>query len=246
MFFLNYSIDRYYLNENRSINKYKTFHIGHTRLWYERKDKKEILEGRGHPLNEEVDIMLLILNSDLIKIKYIYWDLINQTKINKTKYLNNYYQWIFENDTNDDCLCTTRQAYCTFKSYQNEFIVVSDQLCDVKLKPRPIKCRNINCSIQTRSAPRWQIGPWRSCEGRCWPQEAIQRRSLLCVRTVPNNRTHTIPASICTHSLPSIPITIRECPQNISLTIPKCSNMKSYNRWSTGDWIGVNMNFDFE
>jgi hypothetical protein len=210
-------------------------------MWYKRGIKQEILEGRGHSLNEEIDIMLLILSNDLIEVKYIYWDLMN-----KTKFLNNHYLWTFENETNDDCSCTIRQPYCTFKSYQNEIIVVSDQLCDSKSKPRPIKCRNNNCPIQVPSAPRWEIGPWRSCEGRCWPQEAIQRRSLLCVRTISYNRTHTIPTSICTHWLSSIPITIRECPENISLTIPKCSNMKTYNRWNTSEWIGVCMNFDFE
>ena len=188
--------------------------------------------------------MLLILNNDIIKIKFIYWELINQTLINQTKFINNYYIWTFENETNDDCLCTTtRQPYCIFKSQQNELIVVSDQLCDSKSKPRPIKCRNINCSIQVPSAPRWQVGVWRSCEGRCWPQEAIQRRSLLCVRTISNNKTHTIPTSICIHWLPSIPITIRECAQNISLTIPKCSILKAYHRWSTDEWTGVSMNF---
>jgi hypothetical protein len=212
-------------------------------MWYKRGIKQEILEGRGHPLTEELDIMLLILNNDLNKVKYIYWNLTNYTKIDKTKVLNSYYLWTFENETNDDCSCTTRQPYCIFNSYQNEIIVVSDELCDPKSKPRPIKCRNTNCEIQVPSAPRWQVGSWRLCEGRCWPQEAIQRRSLLCVRTISNNRTHTIPTSICTHWLPSIPITIRECPQNISLTIPKCSNMKNYNRWSTSEWIGVSLNF---
>jgi hypothetical protein len=218
--------------------------IGDTRIWYKRGIKQEILEGHGQPLTEEIDIMLLILNNDLIKIKYMYWDLMNNTKINKTKLLQSYYIWTFENDTDDDCSCTTRQPYCTFKSQQNEIIVVSDELCDSKSKPRPIKCRNINCSIPISSAPRWQVGLWRSCEGRCWPQEAIQRRSLLCVRTISNNRTHTIPTSICTHWLPSIPITIRECPQNTSLTIPKCNNLKTYNRWSTSEWIGVSMKLD--
>ena len=183
--------------------------------------------------------MLLILNKDLIKVKYIYWNLINQTKINQTKLLNNYYIWTFENNTYYDCSCTTQQPYCTFKSRQNELIVVSDDLCDVKSKPRPIKCRQTNCTIQVPSAPRWQTGSWRSCEGRCWPQEAIQRRSLLCVRTISNNRTHTIPTSICIHWLPSIPSTIRECPQNMSLSIPKCSQLKTYHRWSTSEWIGV-------
>ncbi len=237
-------LDRYYLNGNRSITEHKTFPIGHTRLWYDRGSKKEILEGRGHPLTEELDIMLLILNNDLIKVNYTYWDLINSTKINETKIRNNYYLWKFEKDTNADCFCTTRQPYCTLNSYQDEIIVVSDELCDQKTKPRPIKCHTNNCSIQVPSAPRWQIGSWRLCEGRCWPQEAIQRRSLLCVRTISNNRTHTIPTSICIHWLRSIPITIRECPQNNSLTIPKCSSMKTYHQWSAGEWIGVSVNCD--
>ncbi|CAF0831949.1 unnamed protein product [Rotaria sordida] len=230
--------DRFYLNGNRSITEQNSFQIGQTRMWYKRGKKQEILEGRGHPLNEQIDIMLLILNNDLIKVKCIYWEIINNTIINKTKLFNNYYKWTFENQTNDDCSCTSRQPYCTFKSHQSEIIVVSDQLCDSKLKPHPLKCKNANCPIQVPSAPRWQVGPWRSCEGRCWPQEAIQRRSLLCVRTISNNRTHTIPTSICTHRLPSIPITIRECPQNMSLTIPKCSKMKTYSQWSTSEWIG--------
>jgi hypothetical protein len=238
-------IDRYHLNGNRSITEHKTFQIGHTRLWYKRGKKQEILEGRGHPLNEQIDIMLLILNNDLIKVKYIYWDLMNNTITNKTKLIHDYYVWTFENETYDDCSCTTRQAHCTFKSYQNEIIVVSDQLCDPKSKPRPLKCRNIHCPIQVHSAPRWQVGSWRSCEGRCWPQETIQRRSLLCVRTISNNKTHAIPTSICTHWLPSIPITVRECPQNVSATIPKCSNLKTFSRWSTGEWIGVSVNFHF-
>lgn len=236
-------IDRYYLNGNRSITEQKKFHIGQTRIGYTRGKMREILEGHGHPLNEEIDIMLLILNNDLIKINLTYWELMDNTLINKTKLINNYYIWIFENDTYDECSCTIRQPICIFKSKQNELIVVSDQLCDLKTKPRPIKCHHNNCPIQVPTAPRWQVGPWRSCEGRCWPQEAIQRRSLLCVRTISNNKTHTIPTSICTHWLPSIPITIRECPQNMSLTIPKCSTLKIYHQWSTGQWIGVNINF---
>jgi hypothetical protein len=214
-------------------------------VWYKRGTKHEILEGREYPLTEEIDIMLLILNNDLIKIKCIYWELMNNTVTNKTKLVSNYYMWTFENETNDECSCITRQAYCTFKSQQNERIVVTDQLCDAKSKPRPLKCRHVNCSIQSPSAPRWQVGSWRACEGRCWPQEAIQRRSLLCVRTISNNRTHTIPSSLCIHWLPSIPITIRECPQNISSTIPKCSNMKTYSRWSIDEWIGVSEDFHF-
>jgi hypothetical protein len=234
------------LNGNHSINERKTFQIGHTRISYDRGIEQEVIEGRGYPLNEEIDITLLILNKDLIKIKFIYWELMNNTLTNKTRLGNNYYMWTFENETYDECSCITRQPICIFKSQQNELVVVSDQLCDSKVKPRPLKCRNSNCPIQVSSAPRWQVGPWQSCEGRCWPQEAIQRRSLLCVRTISNNKTHTIPTSICTHWLPSIPITIRECPQNVSLTIPKCSTMKIYNRWNTGEWTGVSMSYDFE
>ena len=146
--------------------------------------------------------MLLIINHDLIKVKYVFWDLVNYTKKDEVKLRNNHYLWRFENDTYEDCSCTTRQAYCTFKSSQNEIIVVSDELCESKSKPRPIKCRTTNCSMQVSSAPRWQIGTWRPCEGRCWPQEAIQRRSLLCVRTTSNNRTHTISTKYL-HSLAS-------------------------------------------
>ncbi|CAF1018172.1 unnamed protein product [Rotaria sp. Silwood1] len=229
---------RFYLNGNRSITEQNSFQIGQTRMWYKRGIKQEILEGRGHPLTEHIDIMLLIQNNDLIKVKCMYWELINETIINKTRLVNNYYTWSFENQTNDDCSCTIRQPYCTFKSHQNEIIVVSDQLCDSKTKPRPLKCQNTNCPIQVPSAPRWQVGPWRSCEGRCWPQEAIQRRSLLCVRTISNNRTHTIPTSICTHRLSSVPIIIRECPQNMSSTIPRCSKMKIYSQWNASEWIG--------
>ena len=234
------------MNGNHSITGSKTFQIGHTRIGYKRGIKQEIIEGHGYALNEDIDIMLLILNNELIKINFTYWKLMDNSLTNKTKLLNNYYIWTFENETYDECSCTTRQPICIFKSQQNELIVVSDQMCDSKTKPRPLKCRNTNCPIQVPTAPRWQVGLWRSCEGRCWPQETIQRRSLLCVRTISNNKTHTIPTSICTHMLPSIPITIQECPQNISLTIPKCSSMKTYNRWNTGEWIGVSMNFIFK
>lgn len=232
-------IDRYYLNGNRSITSNKAFRIGQTRLWYKRDNKQEILEARGYPLTEEIDLMLLILNNDLIKVKYTYWDLVNQTKLNSTKIQNHYYLWRFDNDTNDDCSCITQQPSCTFQSYQNEIIVVSDGLCDSKTKPRPRKCSMAHCSGRIHSAPRWHVGPWRACEGRCWPQEAIQRRSLLCVRTISNNKTHTIPTSICTQRFPSIPITIRECPQNLSSTIPKCHALKIYHQWNTSEWKGV-------
>lgn len=193
--------------------------------------------------------MLLILNNDLIKVKCIYWELVNNTKTKTktnataTKLSENYYTWTFESETNADCSCTIKQPQCTFKSPQNELIVVADQLCDSKSKPRPLKCNNTNCSLKMSSAPRWEIGAWRPCEGRCWPQEAIQRRSLLCVRTISNNYTHTIPTSICMQTLPSIPITIRECPQNMSLAMPKCSKMKIYSQWITSEWIGVSVNF---
>lgn len=229
-----HSIDRYQLNGNRSIASNKAFQVGQTRLWYKRDNKHEILDARGHPLTEEIDLMLLILNNDLVKIKYTYWNSVNQTKVQ-----NSYYLWRFDNETNDDCSCSTQPASCTFKSYQNEMIVVSDEFCDAKSKPRPRKCSINNCLERTHSAPRWQVGSWRTCEGRCWPQEAIQRRSLLCVRTTSNNKTHTIPTSICAHRFPSIPITIRECPQNLSLALPKCHALKIYHQWNTSEWIGV-------
>ena len=231
--------DKYYLNGNHTIMERKAFLIGQTRLWYKRGVKQEILEAGKHPLSDNVDIMLLVLNNDLIKIKYSYWNSINQTKANQTKLRTNYYQWFFENNTNDECSCTTRQPYCVFKSYQNEFVVVSEDLCDAKTKPKPIKCQHKNCSILVPSAPRWQIGPWRACEGRCWPQEAFQRRSLLCVRTISNNKIHTIPTSICLHWLSTIPVTIRECPPNLSSSIPKCSQLKIYHQWNTSEWKGV-------
>ena len=192
------------MNGNRSIIEQTTFQINRTRIWYKRGKKKEIIEGHGYPLNEQVDIMLLILNRDLIKVKYIYWELVNKSVTNETKFANNYYRWRFENETDDDCSCTIRQPHCTFRSdRRNELIIVSDHLCDLKLKPRPLKCDNSNCSIQVNLAPRWIVGSWRSCEGRCWPQEAIQRRSLLCVRTMSNNRIHAIPMSICSNRLGS-------------------------------------------
>ena len=228
-------IDRYYLNGNRSITSTKVFQIGQTRLWYKRDNKQEVLDARGHPLTEDIDLMLLILNNDLIKVKYIYWDLINST----TKLPNQYYLWRFDNETNDDCSCLTQQPSCTFQSYQKEIVVVSDELCNGKTKPRPRKCSTTHCSGRIHSAPRWQVGSWRACEGRCWPQEAIQRRSLLCVRTISNNKIHTIPTSICTERFPSIPITIRECPQNLSSTIPKCHTLKIYHQWNTTEWKGV-------
>ncbi|CAF0803716.1 unnamed protein product [Adineta ricciae] len=228
--------DRYYLNGNHSIIGHKNFQIGQTRIWYERASKKEILEGRGSPLTEHVDIMLLILTNDVVNIKFTYWELVNYTLTNKVNALHKYYIWTFEIETYDECSCTTRQPECVFKSQQNELIVVSDQLCDAKLKPTPIKCRTTNCSTAMSSAPRWQVGAWGLCEGRCWPQEAIQRRSLLCVRTIPNNKTHTIPTSICLHWLSSIPQTIRECPQNMSSAIPKCSSLKLYHRWDVSEW----------
>ncbi|UJR27555.1 hypothetical protein I4U23_008837 [Adineta vaga] len=230
--------DRFYLNGNHSIISHKTFQIGETKIWYERGSKQEIIEGRGSPLNEPMNIMLLILNNDLVKIKFIHWELLNNTLLNKTKSFRNYYIWTFENETYDECSCTTRQPQCIFKSEQNELIVVSDQLCDMKSKPHPIKCRHTHCSISTSSAPRWHTGAWRSCQGRCWPQEAIQRRSLLCVRTISNNKIHTIPTSICIRWLSSIPQITRQCPENISSTIPKCSSLKTYNRWDVGEWTG--------
>ncbi|CAM4811019.1 unnamed protein product [Rotaria magnacalcarata] len=225
--------DRFYLNGNRSITEQNNFQIGQTRISYKRGIKQEIITGRGYPLIEQLDIMLLILNNDLIKIKCIYWE-----SINKTKLVDNHYTWTFENETNDDCSCTSRQPHCTFRSQHNEIIVVSDQLCDSKSKPRPLKCQNTNCPLQMPWAPRWQVGLWRLCEGRCWPQEAVQRRSLLCVRTISNNKTHAIPTSICIQRLSSMPIIIRECPQNMSSTLPKCSKMKTYSQWTTSEWTG--------
>ena len=177
---------------------------------------------------------MLVLNTDLIKIKCTYWEPTNGTKVH-----SNHYAWTWDNETNTDCSCTTKQAQCTFKSHQNERLVVSDQLCDAKLKPRAMPCQSSSCSVLSPSAPRWQVGPWRACEGRCWPQEAVQRRSLLCVRTVSNNRTHVIPTMVCLHWLASIPITVQECPQNTSSAIPKCSSLKTYSRWNTSEWTGV-------
>ena len=233
-----FNLDRYYLNGDRSITESSVFQLGQTHLWYKRESKHEVLEGRGHPLLEDVDIMILILNSDLIKIKYVYWELVNTTQSPHSQ-LHHHYTWAWENGTNDDCSCVTRQAHCTFRSAQNESIVVSDRLCDAKTKPSAVKCRASLCSDQSLAAPRWQVGAWRNCEGRCSPQEALQRRSLLCVRTLPSNRTHTIPSSICLHWLSSIPVTIRECPADLSSAIPKCTSMTTYSRWTTGDWIGV-------
>ena len=236
---VSFTLDRYYLNGNRSITESSVFQIGQTHLWYRRGNKHEVLEGRGHPLSDDVDIMILILNDDLIKIKSLHWELVNKTHTSQSRL--HHYSWTWENGTNDDCSCVTRQAHCTFRSAQNESVVVSDQLCDSKSKPRPVKCRTTLCSDQSSSAPRWQVGAWRNCEGRCWPQEALQRRSLLCVRTLANNRTHTIPTSICLHWLSSIPITVRECPANLSSTIPKCTSLKTYSHWTTGEWIGVSI-----
>ena len=183
--------------------------------------------------------MLLILTNDVVNITFTHWELVNYTLANKVNSPHKYYTWTFEIETYDECSCATRQPQCVFKSQQNELMVVSDQLCDAKSKPKPIKCRTTNCSTAMSSAPRWQVGAWGLCEGRCWPQEAIQRRSLLCVRTIPNNKTHTIPTSICLHWLSSIPQTIRECPQNISSAIPKCSSLKLYHRWDVGEWTKV-------
>jgi hypothetical protein len=179
--------------------------------------------------------MILSLNNDLVEIKCMYWKLMNKTN----SFHHRHYTWIWNNDTHDDCSCKMRQAQCVFKSHANESIVVSDQLCDSKLRPRPLKCTINTCSDQSPFAPRWQVGIWRTCEGRCWPNEAIQRRSLLCVRILLNNRTHTIPNSICLHWFGYIPMTVRHCPVNLSSTIPKCTAMKTYSRWNTSEWHGV-------
>lgn len=189
--------------------------------------------------------MLLILNNDVVNVTVHYWELVNYTAANQAKSLRDYYTWSFENDTYDECSCTTRQPQCIFKSQQNELIVVSDQLCDSKSKPRPVKCRHVNCSVPAPLAPRWHVGVWRACEGRCWPHEAIQRRSLFCVRTTSSNKTHVMPTSICLQWLPAMPIITRECPQNVSSALPKCSTLKAYHRWNVGEWTGVSRNVEF-
>ncbi len=240
---LSFIRDRYYLNGNRLIVDNSIFQVGQTRMWYERRTKHETLESRGSPLIESVDIMLLLLHNDPIKIKCSYWERSNGTTANTTKMFHNYYRWSFDNETTNDCACDVRQPQCTFQSHTRERIVVSDRLCDAKLKPRSLKCRNVSCSSQFASIPRWQTGSWRTCEGRCWPQEAVQRRSLLCVRSLADNRTHTIPTSICTHWLGHVPITVRECPKSAVSTIPKCSSVQAYEQWITGEWSGVSEGF---
>ena len=229
-------LDRYHLNGNRSIAESSHFHIGQTHVWYRRGHKNEVLEGHGQGLLEDIDIMILILNTDLIQIKYSYWQMTNTSK---SMVLKNNYQWTWENDINNDCLCQKREPICAILSKESEKIVVSDHLCNVKLKPSSVQCQSMTCSGHAPAAPRWQLGSWRTCEGRCRPQEAIQRRSLLCVRTLKDNRTHAIPTSICLRLLPSIPITVRECPLNVSLSIPECTSLKTYSRWDTSEWIGV-------
>jgi hypothetical protein len=226
------------LNGNRSISESSTFQLGRTRFWYRRGPKEEILEGRGHPLSEEIDIMILILNNDLIKIKCHYWQLTNKSKSQANQ---SFYQWTWENDTQDDCFCETRQAHCALMNERNESVLVADHLCDAKKRPKAWKCRNQGCTRDSPSAPRWHIGAWRTCEGRCWPQEAIQRRSLLCIRTLPNKQIHTIPTGICLRFLAIVPITVRECPTEQSSTLLKCNSLKSYSRWTTGPWIGVSV-----
>lgn len=224
------------MNGNRSISGSSDFQIGGTYLTYRRNTKKEVLDGNGKPLSEDIDIMILTLNSDLIQIKYSYWQMNNKTKV---KYPTNFYQWTWENGTDDDCLCEHRQLLCTFLTTENERIVVSDHLCDMKKKTNQSNCNTDRCFNKLTSAPRWQIGVWRPCEGRCWPNETVQRRSVLCVRTLPNNRTHGIPFSICQRFFASIPIMIRDCPANESFGIPNCTTLENYSYWVTGDWIGV-------
>lgn len=231
------SLDRYYLNGNRSIIESSLFYLGQTRVWYKRGTKHEIVEGRGHPLSDDVDIMLLSLNNDTIPIHFVYWELANRGKSSSLQ--THLYTWRWDNDTSDDCSCQTQQIHCTVQTDTNETVVVADHLCDSKRKPSLTKCRSNFCSNQSSSAPRWYPGPWRSCQGPCWPQEAFQRRSLLCVRTLPDNRTHTIPTSICLHWFSSIPMTIRQCPESQSTNIPKCSSLKTFSWWNTSEWQGV-------
>ena len=231
------SPDRYHLNGQRSITENSLFFIGQTRLWYKRGGEHETIEGRGHPLNENVDIMLLSLNDDGIQIDYLYWELVNKSKA--LPYQWHFYKWKWDNETGEDCSCQTRQLLCTFQTDSNDTIVVADHLCDPKQKPSPIKCHSNACSNQSLFVPRWYPGAWRSCEGRCWPEEAFQRRSLLCVRTLADNRTHTVPTSLCLNWFPSVPITIRSCPESQAKNIAKCASLKSYSRWNTSEWRGV-------
>ncbi|XP_039272009.2 A disintegrin and metalloproteinase with thrombospondin motifs 7-like isoform X1 [Styela clava] len=211
---------QYYLNGNYMIQWDTKFQLAGTQFTYRRINQTVDRISAPGPLTEEIMVVILFVEENPgVSIEYTKPYVVNLNKSEEEEFPE--FKWKIQDWSECTQECGKGYQIMSTVCEEKKAGVVDDFFCNDIERPKFKKrsCNDILCP------PRWSSSPWEDCSITCGSKSGIQRRLVMCVRSVGDGDEIALNHTLCSEM--DRPTNKRRCRLKTEIPCPV---------WRSGDW----------